>query len=119
LHVNDRQGWSQWLDFAGVTGVSPSGGPILNQASMAIDAAVDGQGIAIARTALAAWDLIGGRLVRPFAMAMPASYAYWIVCPKAVAKMPKITAFSDWLLAEAADDRRQLKRLKSRSRRNG
>ena len=41
-------------------------GPILNQASMAIDAAVDGQGVALARTALAAWDLIGGRLVRPF-----------------------------------------------------
>ena len=33
---------------------------------MVIDAAVDGQGIALARTTLAAWDLINGRLVRPF-----------------------------------------------------
>ncbi len=62
---------AQWLDFAGVTGVSPARGPVMSQASMAIDAAVDGQGVALARTALAAWDLIGGRLVRPFAMAMP------------------------------------------------
>src|SRR6266542_2996907 len=53
LHVSDRQGWRQWLDFAGVNGVDPSRGPVLNQASMAIDAAVDGQGIALARTALA------------------------------------------------------------------
>ena len=30
------------------------------------DAAIDGQGVVLARTALAAWDLIGGRLVRPF-----------------------------------------------------
>ena len=112
LHVNDQQGWSQWLDFAGVTGVDPSRGLILNQASMAIDAAVDGQGVALARTALAAWDLIGGRLVRPFDLAMPASYAYWIVCSKAVAKLPKIVAFSEWLLAEAAEDARQLDKLK-------
>ena len=114
LHVNDRQGWRQWLDFAGVSGVDPARGPILNQASMAIDAAVDGQGVALARTALAAWDLIGGRLVRPFDIAMPVSFGYWIVCSKAVAKLPKIVAFSDWLLAEAAQDARQLERLKSR-----
>jgi LysR family transcriptional regulator, glycine cleavage system transcriptional activator len=116
FHVTDRQGWRQWLDFAGVPGVDPSRGPVLNHASMAIDAAVDGQGVALARTALAAWDLIGGRLVRPFDIAMPASYAYWIVCSKAAAKLPKVVAFSDWLLAEAAEDARQLERLKSRPR---
>jgi LysR family glycine cleavage system transcriptional activator len=116
LHVNDRQGWSQWLDFAGITGVDPSRGPVLNQASMAIDAAVDGQGVVLARTALAAWDLIGGRLVRPFDLAMPVSYAYWIVCPKTVARLPKIVAFSEWLLAEAAEDTQQLNKLTSRSR---
>ena len=116
LHVNDRQGWSQWLDFAGITSVDPSRGPVLNQASMAIDAAVDGQGVVLARTALAAWDLIGGRLVRPFDVAMPVSYAYWIVCPKTVAKLPKIVAFSEWLLAEAVEDTRQLNKLTSRPR---
>src|SRR5215813_7641157 len=46
LHVSDRDGWRQWLDFAGVDGVDPTRGPVLDQASMAIDAAVDGQGIA-------------------------------------------------------------------------
>src|SRR5262245_23059748 len=85
LHVSDREGWRQWLDFAGIKGVDPSRGPVLSQASMAIDAAVDGQGIALARTALAAWDLIGGRLTRPFDIPMPVSYGYWIVCSKAVA----------------------------------
>jgi LysR family glycine cleavage system transcriptional activator len=116
LHVNDRQGWRQWLDFADVGDVDAARGPILNQASMAIDAAVDGQGVALARTALAAWDLIGGRLVRPFEIAMPVSFAYWIVCSKAVAKLPKIVAFSEWLLAEAAADARQLEGLKSKPR---
>ena len=114
LHSNDRQGWSQWLDYAGVAGVDPSRGPVINQASMAIDAAVDGQGVALARTALAAWDLIGGRLVRPFGPAMPVAFAYWIVCPKTAAKLPKIVAFNDWLQAEAAEDIRQLNTLASK-----
>jgi LysR family transcriptional regulator, glycine cleavage system transcriptional activator len=122
IHVSDRQGWSsrqgwdQWLDFAGVSGVDSSRGLVLDQASMAIDAAVDGQGVVLTRTALAAWDLIGGRLVRPFDIAMPASYGYWIVCAKATAKLPKIVAFSEWLVAEAAEDTRQLDRLKSKAR---
>ena len=119
LHVNDRQGWSQWLSFAGVAGVDPARGPVINQASLAIDAAVDGQGVALGRTALAAWGLIRGSLIRPFDLAMPASYAYWIVCSEATAKLPKIVAFSDWLLAEAAEDTRQLSRLKSKSGRPG
>jgi len=117
LHVTDRTGWSEWLKFADAADVDPSRGPVLNEASMAIDAAVDGQGVVLARSALAAWDLIGGRLVRPFMLAMPAPFAYWIVCPKVNAKLPKIVAFTEWLLAQAAEDTRQLEKLGSGSKR--
>ena len=78
---------------------------------MAIDAAVDGQGIALARSALAAWDLRAGRLVRPFPLAMKAPYGYWIVCPKSTADLPKIATFRDWLLTEAAEDSRHLGKI--------
>lgn len=111
LHVGDRNDWVHWLDAAGVSGIDLSRGPVLNQASMILDAAVDGQGVALARSALAAWDLIGGRLVRPFDLVLPLSYAYWIVCPKATARLPKIVTFRDWLLAEAANDTRRLQEL--------
>lgn len=104
LHTNDRSDWDRWLAESGVTTVDSSGGPILNQASIAIDAAVDGQGVALARSALVAWDLKCGRLVRPFALALQVPYAYWIVCPRATANQPKIALFRDWLLAEAAAD---------------
>jgi LysR family glycine cleavage system transcriptional activator len=67
LHLDDRKDWSKWLEQAGVADVELSHGPVLNRASMVIDAAVDGQGVALARTTLAAWDLLNGRLVRPFA----------------------------------------------------
>ncbi len=78
---------------------------------MVIDAAVDGQGIALARTTLAAWDLVNGRLVRPLPEALRLSKTYWIICPKATSTLPKITTFRDWLLAEAADDWSRLKKL--------
>ena len=88
---------------------------------MVIDAAIDGQGIALARTTLAATDLISGRLVRPFAEELRLSKTYWIICPKATATLPKIVMFRDWLLAEAANDMRRLRNLgagtsRSRSR---
>jgi LysR family transcriptional regulator, glycine cleavage system transcriptional activator len=109
LHLDDRKDWSRWLEAAGLADTDALHGPVLNRASMIIDAAVDGQGVALARTTLAAWDLINGRLVRPFPLTLPVMKTYWIVCPKATASLPKIVAFRDWLLAEAADDTARLK----------
>jgi len=113
LHLDDRSAWSAWFEAAGIAGVDAIHGPILNRASMLIDAAVDGQGVALARTALAAWDLIQNRLVRPFSIALPLAKSYWIVCPKAAANLPKLGAFRAWLLAQAKDDIRLLENLVS------
>jgi LysR family glycine cleavage system transcriptional activator len=111
LHLDDWKAWSNWLISAGVSDFKMPRGPALNRASMLIDAAIDGQGIALARTALAAWDLINGRLARPFDQGLKLSNTYWIVCPKATAMKPKITTFRDWLLAEAADDACRLRKV--------
>ena len=111
IHMDSRTDWSRWLQAAGVDDANIIHGPVLNRASMVIDAAINGQGIALARTTLAAWDLINGRLVRPFPEALRLSKTYWIICPKATAALPKIVTFRDWLLAEASRDLRQLKKL--------
>jgi LysR family glycine cleavage system transcriptional activator len=111
LHLDDRKDWAKWLEAAGIANAELSHGPVLNRASMVIDAAVDGQGIALARTTLAAWDLINGRLVRPLPETLRLSKTYWIICPKATSALPKIATFRDWLLAEAAEDAARLKKL--------
>ena len=108
LHFNDRQDWMKWFQSAGQNDIAPLRGPVLDQDNMVIDAAVDGQGVALARTTLAAWDLISGRLVRLSPIALQVPYAYWIVCPAATAQLPKITIFRTWLLKEAARDMRAL-----------
>jgi LysR family glycine cleavage system transcriptional activator len=109
LHVTDRNEWSKWLGAAELTLENADRGPIFNQAHNAIDAAVDGQGIVLARSALAAWDLRAGRLVRPFKLGLKVPYSYWIVCPKSTANLPKIKTFRDWLLAEAGEDARRMR----------
>jgi len=109
IHLDSRADWTKWLRVVGIGDDNVRHGPVLNRASMVIDAAINGQGIALARTTLAAFDLINGRLVRPFAEALRLSKTYWIVCPKATSNVPKIVTFRDWLLAEAAQDLRQLK----------
>ena len=111
LHDRDRRGWAGWLAAAGLPEVDLGHGPVFDQTSMAIDAAIAGQGVALARTALAAADLLGGRLVRPFVLALPAPFAYGIVSLKDAAGRRKITLLRDWLLAEAEADAKRLERL--------
>ena len=117
IHMDSRADWKNWFQEAGIDDAAAVHGPVLNRASMVIDAAINGQGIALARTTLAAWDLINGHLVRPFALALPLSKTYWTVCPKAAANLPKIVTFRDWLLAEAASELVLLKKLGPTSRR--
>jgi LysR family glycine cleavage system transcriptional activator len=116
LHLDDSEAWSEWFEAAGVPAAGLPHGLTLNRASMLIDAAVDGQGVALARTALAAWDLISGRLVKPFDVSLKLAKTYWIVCPKAASTKPKIATFREWLLAEAADDSRRLGMVSARNR---
>ena len=113
LRLDDWTNWGRWFEAAGVT-TQAMPGPVLNRARMLIDAAIDGQGIALARTALAALDLIHGRLVRPIDVSLGMPNTYWIVCPKATASTAKIATFRQWLLTEAEEDARRLASLYSR-----
>ncbi len=96
--------WTVWLRTAGVTDVDASRGTVFNRGSMMLQAAVEGQGVALGRSPLTDGDLAAGRLVRPFEVSLPGEWAYYIVCPEAMADRPKIAAFSAWLLSEARED---------------
>ncbi len=114
LHLDSRDDWKKWLRTAGADSAAPSRGPIFNQASMVLDAAVDGQGIALARTGLAVHDLLAGRLVRPFVKTLPVNYGYYIVYPKALGALRRVIKFRQWVLAEAERDLAALAKLEER-----
>jgi len=94
--------WSMWLKAAGCD-FDASRGPVFSNSSMALQAAIEGHGVALAGSVLAADDLAAGRLVKPFdvSLAAPVEFAYYVVSLEADANQPKIAAFREWVLAEA------------------
>ncbi len=94
--------WEMWLRAAGAQGVDHTRGPRFSHSSMALQAAAEGQGVALGSRSLASDELEAGRLVCPFDIALPVNFAYHLVYPEAAAEVPKVAAFRDWILAEAA-----------------
>ena len=101
VSTGEAPDWRRWLTAAGVTGVNPERGPRYSHSSLVLQAAIDGQGVALGRSSLVSLDLEAGRLVQPFGPTLPSHYACYVVSPVATAERPKIKAFRDWLLEEA------------------
>jgi LysR family glycine cleavage system transcriptional activator len=70
---------------------------------MALQAAVDGQGVALARSVTSADDLCERRIIRPFRLACATNYAYYLVHPTGLALSPAAAAFCGWLRNEAEE----------------
>lgn len=100
--------WEMWLRAAGMPHIDSTRGPRFNQASLVIEAAVLGRGVALAKTALAAQDLRSQRLVQPFASSMAVEFAYYIVAPRAKLNLPKVSHFVAWLGKQAQSDSQHL-----------
>lgn len=114
LHDRDRSRWAAWLALAGVPVGLAERGPVLDQASLVIDSAVAGDGVALARAALAALDLAAGRLLVPFGPALEGGLPYWIVTRPGARRRPEVRAFRAWLLAEAEADVAAVERARPR-----
>jgi LysR family glycine cleavage system transcriptional activator len=97
--------WAMWLRAANCPHVASAGGPRFSQSLMAVQAAIAGQGVALAPLSIVADDLADGRLVKPFAdmPGHPTAFAFYIVSPRDLAESPKVAAFRNWVLAEADD----------------
>jgi LysR family transcriptional regulator, glycine cleavage system transcriptional activator len=93
--------WAMWLRAAGLEDVDPSRGPRFDYSGLVLEAAAAGRGVALALSTVVAADIAAGRLVTPFAVAVPTPFAYYVVCPQATAGRPKVAAFRRWLRAEA------------------
>ncbi len=96
--------WRMWLLAAGVHDIDFTRGPVFSMTSLALQAAIEGQGVALASSFLVADDLAADRLVVPFDLSVcdPLDFAYHIVVPKRTADLPKVVAFKTWLLDEIA-----------------
>lgn len=113
LHVDWKDAepsWRMWLLAAGLSDVDPTRGPRFTMESMAVQAALDGHGVALVGDMLVADHLEAGRLVRPFdpALGMLLSFSYYLLSPIDGTERPKVAAFRDWLIEEARTARAEV-----------
>ena len=102
LHEETMQHWLNWLEAAGVKNPRwAAKGPLFIEASLALQAAAGGQGVALANDTLAMADLAEGRLIRLFDIETPDEESYWLVYPERSAAKPKVAAFRNWIREEA------------------
>lgn len=94
--------WRSWFEHAGIADPPRPTGLRFSQADLMVQAAAQGQGIALARYSLVHDDLVARRLVPVLKNAMVrARYDYYLVCLPEKAERPAVAAFRAWLLAEA------------------
>jgi LysR family glycine cleavage system transcriptional activator len=102
IHDDMPVDWAMWLKMVGIEGIDAYRGPRFQSSVHAVQAAVQGEGVVLGRSALVADDLAAGRLIKPFTLSMPIDFAYYVVYPPQSAERPKIRAFRNWLFEEAA-----------------
>jgi LysR family glycine cleavage system transcriptional activator len=107
LHVNlYRDEWLLWLTAAGLpASLATRPGLTFDLGLMALQAAIDGLGVALGRTPFVEADIAAGRLVAPFDIALPSEAGFYVVAPEQTADTPKIAQFRDWLITAAGNGR--------------
>lgn len=99
LHEDDGRYWQAWLRAAGAPDVKPRRAIRFNDPGLALQAAIDGQGVALGDEVLAGAELRAGRLLRPFDTSLKAG-SYWIVTGAKTARNSAARAFRQWLKEE-------------------
>lgn len=96
--------WSMWFAARGVRRADVERGLRFNQSSLAIEAAIEGKGLVLAKRQLALRDLNAGRLLAPLTEAdAPVGFAYWLVWPRGRRFEAAQTAFLEWLRGQVIE----------------
>lgn len=92
--------WHRWLSELNIKGVDHNSGNRFNQADLIVQAAINGQGVALARHALVAREVAQGRLVPLFGHIIEDDGVY-LVCLKKLVERQQVSHFIDWIKQQA------------------
>lgn len=89
--------WRSWFAAAGLDWPEPREGVQYNDVGLLMEAAVAGQGAALARRKLAQRWIDAGLLAPLFAIEAKSPHAYWLLYTQRALARPEVRAFVDWL----------------------
>lgn len=95
------QDWPLWLQAAGCPHIAARG-PMFDASHLMVQAALLGEGVALAPPSMFRRELAAGRLVQPFALEVETG-AYWLTRLLSKPPSPAYVAFRDWLRHSCAD----------------
>ena len=99
--------WEAWFEHVGV-GVSPFKESVrFADTNITIEAALLGQGIALARSGHVEAEINDGSLIRLFDVPFASPVAYYFVCPKGIETQPHIVSFRNWLMVQSTQAQQQ------------
>jgi len=108
LHSDDAKyswaEWNLWLHAHGLRDLKPAGTLQFNQYDQLVQAAVNGQGVALGRLPLLRRLLREKTLVKPFKTSVVSSRGYFVVRSARAAGNRDVKTFEDWLIEEARKD---------------
>lgn len=108
LHSRQRPNdWARWLEAQGITGLDPRAGPSFESISLALDAAREGLGVALAIRGLIGPDLAEGRVVVPAPGIRRSTRSFLLMMEAGRRDEPDLRRFRDWLLEEVTADREE------------
>jgi LysR family transcriptional regulator, glycine cleavage system transcriptional activator len=104
IHERDRQGWMQWFEESGLDDQHAQTGPIIDDANLVLQTALNGQGIVLGILPFISDDLSTGRLRQPFARTIRPANAYYLIHqPDCLQKAP-IRVVYEWLVKQISED---------------
>ena len=109
LHDASRRDWLAYTKQLGLQHINVQQGPIFSHSAMVVQAAVHGQGVALANNVMAQTEIEAGRLVCPFNEVLISKNAFYLVCHDSQAELGKIAAFRQWILAKAATEQEKFR----------
>ncbi len=105
--------WRRWLDQHGLNKLQPTRWLYFNYAHQMIQAALTGQGVALARTPLVAASLASGELIEPLPkLRIDSPMSYWLIVAQKNTRSQlssHVQSFVDWVQTEAEQTRAQMK----------
>lgn len=91
--------------------IEPAAVMMVDSSGLALRAAMDGAGVALAGVEIAAFDVGAGRLTGLFAHRIPTGSGYFLVCPDALARDRRVRNLRRWMVSAAEEERALAQRL--------
>lgn len=106
VHQQNRDDWNAWFALCGNPNPVLARETVMADSNMAMQAAIDGHGVALGALPMVQADLQAGRLVCPFPAQLHPAQAYFLITQPQARVRPAVESVCAWLLAQATNANR-------------